>query len=96
MYLREQSGDMAVGTKVFGYVAKFPTGGTNIPNTEGIVSNNPYSAEFCTKEECLWLHKRSTVGTADIQKVVGPAPCESGYMFIRTIHSGGSAFCSIS
>ena len=31
MYLREQNGDMAVGTKVFGYVAKFPTGGTNIP-----------------------------------------------------------------
>ena len=45
-----------------------------VPQSEGItqytstwerlVPNNPYSGESCSKGECLWLHKRSTVRTS--------------------------------
>lgn len=64
MYLRKQSRDWTVGTKVIDCEIEFPTGGPtesgvwlNTTHTrERIMPNNPYSAEPCTKGECLWLH----------------------------------------
>ena len=70
-----------MGTKVLTVRLNFPL---RVPQSEGVgdpiyqykgknLPGNTYSAESCTKEECIWLNKRSTVGISQYTEGGGPS-----------------------